>query len=228
MSRRRSTGSETVTVRAPSSFAQAAVVRPTAPAPMTSTSSVGSILARRAVCSPTANGSTSAPCCSGRSSGSGNASAALTRIWSANPPGAPPRPMSAAPSQWATSPTEQCRQTPHEKTGSTAARMPSRQVAPAAAPTATTSPQSSWPITVPGGIIGRALRSEPHTPQPVTRSTRSSGPGTGSGRSSTPKAASAPRVAARIRRRRGTRACPGCRGSAWCGRPRRPGAASPR
>ena len=196
--RRRAAGSDTVTVPAPRRRHHAAVVNPTGPAPMTSTSSPGSMAARRAVCRPTANGSTSGPYAAGRASGRWNERSAPTRASSAKPPGAPPRPMRAAPAQWATSPARHHRHVPQDRTGSTAARIPSAQSSPAPAPTATTSPQNSWPMTVPAGMIGRALRSEPQIPQPVTCRTSSPGPGVGSPTVSTANPLSGPTTAARI------------------------------
>ena len=47
--------------------------------------------------------------------------------------------------------------------------------------TATTLPQNSWPITIPTGMLGRALRSDPQMPHAVTSSTNSAGPGDGVG-----------------------------------------------
>ena len=59
-SRRVASGSTAVTRRAPSARAQAMVVRPTPPAPTTSTSSPGLTCALCTACRPTANGSTKA------------------------------------------------------------------------------------------------------------------------------------------------------------------------
>ena len=58
---------------------------------------------------------------------------------------------------------------------------------PVSDPTATTSPPSSWPITIPAGAKGWALMSDPHTPHAATRMTNWSGPGVGSGSSTTSK-----------------------------------------
>src|SRR5262249_60317738 len=119
---------------------------------------------------PPANGSTSAAKGAGSSPGSGNACRAGTAASSAKPPGSLPNPRNRTDAQWATSPLVHHSQRPHDATGRTATVAPARQpAARALAPTATTSPPSSCPMTVPGGLTGPALVSEPHTPHAVTR-----------------------------------------------------------
>src|SRR5580698_8943976 len=93
--------------------------------------------------------------------------AAGTTTSSANPPGPPPRPIRTDVAQWITCPAWQAGHDPHDSTGNTAAHMPGCQPS-VAAPTPTTSPPNSWPMTTPAGMKDRALRSDPHKPQADT------------------------------------------------------------
>ena len=88
--------------------------------------------------------------------------------------------------QWETDPVRQYRHQPHEMTGSTAIFVPCFHPS-AAEPTATISPPSKCPMTMPAGAKGCALRSDPHTPQAATRMTTWSAAGAGSGSSTTSK-----------------------------------------
>ena len=100
-------------------------------------------------------------------------------VSSAKPPAPPPSPMRPAAGQCATSPVRHHTQLPQDATGRTATCTPWRQPS-TPGPTSTTCPPKSWPMMVPTGSEPRALRSEPHRPQAVTRTSNSPACGTGS------------------------------------------------
>ena len=197
MSRRPAIGSLTTTSRAPSRRAHRVTASPMFPPPSTSTLSPALMSPMATVCSPTASGSTNAP--SGPMAGSsGTVCAAATRTYSANAPGVAPIPNRSTRAQCAGSSAWHQRHTPHAVSGKAAACWPARHFPRLSAPTATTSPQNSWPSTAPAGSIVCAFRSDPQMPQAFTRRTSSSGSGDGSGTSATSKVCCSVRTAARI------------------------------
>ena len=175
---RPSAGSDT-TVTAPIARHQRRVVRPIGPAPITRQPVPAATGAIRTPCNATASGSTSAAARNPMPSGMRRQLSGCTRTYSAYAPGRSPSPSERMVVQRMPSPATHAAHDPHAMYGRATTGSPTSQP-DTPEPSAATSPANSWPITVPGGSVCAACRSEPQMPQSRTR--RSSSPGSGSGR----------------------------------------------
>ena len=157
------------------------------PAPITMAVSPGAMPDRVMPCRETASGSARAAWRAERLSGRRKTLAARTRMYSAKAPS----PLSVIGllrfSHWEGLPSRQRRQVPHLGEGPPTTRSPTRQVS-TPSPTAAMVPVHSCPATAPG-LKPQPSRnwwmSEPQMPQLATATSTWSGPGRGTGRSST-------------------------------------------
>ena len=145
-----------------------------------------------------------------RATSSSSTRSAGTRTCSAKPPGSSPVALKRSHSvSW---PRRQRRHSPHGAWWCTTTRSPTATPS-TSAPTAVTSPASSWPRTVGTLRATHVSRtSEPHTPHASTRQTTSPLPGSGSAACSTrtsrgvsERATLMPAARRRMRRRAGAR-----------------------